>query len=209
MRFFEFLLISVYVGCGSVLFLYGLNCYWQIYFFLRGQPTLRKEAQKSDQWAQELWENPATLPIVTTQIPLYNEFNVAERILEAVSRIDYPLDRHQIQVLDDSNDETCVLIDEIAESLRTKGHWVEVFRRDNREGFKAGALKAGLEEAQGEYVAIFDGDFVPTPQFIRQTLPLLVYEKDLALVQGRWTHLNPNENLLCRAQSVGIDGHFS
>ncbi|MBC2603604.1 glycosyltransferase [Puniceicoccus vermicola] len=209
MKFIEWLLITFYIGCGTVLFLYGLNCYWQVFFFVRGQRFLKKQSEKADRLAEEMWAHPDSLPIVTTQIPLYNEFNVAARIMEAVAGIDYPKDRHQIQVLDDSNDETCSLIDQISATLKEKGHWVEVFRRDNREGFKAGALKAALEEAQGDYVAIFDGDFVPTPQFMRQTLPLLIHEKDLALVQGRWTHLNPKENLLCRAQSVGIDGHFS
>tara|TARA_R100000027_G_scaffold67717_1_gene68128 strand:- start:4807 stop:6357 length:1551 start_codon:yes stop_codon:yes gene_type:complete len=209
MNFFEWILTAIYIVCGTVLFLYGLNCYWQIFFFLRGRRSLEEQAKKADELAEAMWTDISSLPIVTTQIPLYNEYNVAARILEAVALIDYPKDKHQIQVLDDSNDETCGLINQIASDLREKGHWVEVFRRDNREAFKAGALKAGLEEAKGEYVAIFDGDFVPTPEFIRQTLPLLVHDEGLGLVQGRWTHLNPRENLLCRAQSVGIDGHFS
>lgn len=209
MKFLEWTLAAIYVAGGSVLLAYGLNCYWQIAFFLRGRRFLDREAKLSDQLAGNLWESPESLPLVTTQIPLYNEYNVAERIMKSVAEIDYPRNRHQIQVLDDSNDETCTLIDGIAAELREKGHWVEVFRREKRVGFKAGALKEGLEEAKGEFIAIFDGDFVPNPDFLKKCLPLLVHDRKLGLVQGRWTHLNPKENLLCRAQSVGIDGHFS
>ncbi len=209
MKIFEWTLTVLYLGCGSVLLLYGLNCYWQILFFLRGRNFLQKEAEISERLERAMWADPESLPLITTQIPLYNEFNVAARIIEAVAAIDYPRGKHQIQVLDDSNDETRVLIDRVAATMQRDGHWIEVFRRDNRQGFKAGALKAGLEKAKGEYVAIFDGDFVPKPDFLRKTLPLLVHDKKLALVQGRWTHLNPRENILCRTQSVGIDGHFS
>ena len=209
MNFFEWFLTAAYIVSGTFLFIYGLNCYWQIWFFLRGRKFIEREATVSEGLAEEMWSHPDSLPIVTTQIPLYNEFNVAQRIIEAVAALDYPTSRHQIQVLDDSNDETCALIDGVATDLRQKGIWIDIFRRDDREGFKAGALKAGLEEAKGEFVAIFDGDFVPTADFFRKTLPLLVHDAGLGLVQGRWSHLNPRENLLCRAQTVGIDGHFS
>jgi len=209
MNIFEWILACLYIAGGCVLFLYGLNCYWQIYFFQRGKRALEKQSLEADLIVEKLWGDPDSLPIITTQIPLFNEYNVAHRIMESVAEIDYPKDRHQIQILDDSNDETCGLIDQIAATLSGKGHWIEVVRRQNREGFKAGALKEGLNQAQGEFVAIFDGDFVPTPNFLRMTLPLLVNDPGLGLVQGRWTHINPHENILCRAQSVGIDGHFS
>ncbi|MEM0965398.1 MAG: glycosyltransferase [Verrucomicrobiota bacterium] len=209
MNIFEWFLASVYLLAGCLLFLYGLNCYWQVFFFLRGRAFLERQDQRAREVEEKLWRDESSLPVVTTQIPLYNEFNVAERIMRAVASIDYPLERHQIQVLDDSNDETCAVIDRVADALREEGHWVDVFRRENREGFKAGALKAGLEEAKGEFVSIFDGDFVPKADFLRKTLPLLLDDFRLGLVQGRWSHLNPKENILCRAQSVGIDGHFS
>lgn len=204
----EWILAGAYVMAGTVLLLYGLNCYWQIVFYLRGRRRLDGEMARANLLAEKLWRAPESLPVVTTQIPLYNEFNVAERILRSVARIDYPRDRHQIQVLDDSTDETRFLVDRIAAALKEEGHWIEVVRREDREAFKAGALKAGLEGARGEFVAVFDGDFVPEPDFLRKTLPPLHADPGLALVQGRWGHLNPTENLLCRAQSIGIDGHF-
>ncbi len=209
MNIFEWLLTVLFLTGGIGLLLYGLNCYWQIYFFLRGRKFLARQSVDADRIEGELWAEPDSLPMVTTQIPLYNEFNVAARILRAVAAIDYPIEKHQIQVLDDSDDATRGLIDRIAGDLRRDGHWVEVFRREKRTGFKAGALKAGLEKARGEFVAIFDGDFVPRADFLRKTLPPLVRDGDLGLVQGRWGHLNPRENLLCRAQSIGIDGHFA
>ncbi|MFP4351962.1 MAG: glycosyltransferase [Puniceicoccaceae bacterium] len=209
MNFFEWILTVAFLAAGTSLLLYGVNCYWQIYFFRRGRKFLAEQSVRADRIESRLWKNPAGLPLVTTQIPLYNEFNVAERVLRAVASIDYPAGKHQIQVLDDSDDATRGLIDRIAAELRQEGHWIDVFRREERSGFKAGALKAGLAEARGEFIAIFDGDFVPGADFLRKTLPLLVDDEGLGLVQGRWTHLNPCENLLCRAQSIGIDGHFA
>ena len=147
-------------------------------------------------------------PIVTTQIPLYNEMNVAERVIEAVAAMDYPPGRHEVQVLDDSTDGTGRVVDRVAERLRSRGLDVQVVRRTDREGFKAGGLAAGLAQARGELVAIFDSDFVPPPDFLRQAVPLLVCDEGIACVQGRWAHLNPRETWLTRAQALGIDGHF-
>jgi len=144
---------------------------------------------------------------VTTQLPLYNEWNVAERVIRAAAALDYPKGRHQIQVVDDSNDETCELVDEIVAELKEQGVWIDACRREGREGYKAGGLKAAMEFAEGEFYAIFDSDFVPEPDFLRKTVPLFEDEKT-GLVQTRWGHLNPEQSVLTRAQSVGIDGHF-
>ncbi len=209
MEWYDWIILIPYVICGLILLTYGLNCYWQIAFFLRGKTRLQEQDELADRLEKEMWEKPEALPVVTTQIPLYNEYNVAERILRAVAAIDYPKHLHQIQVLDDSTDETRALVEEVAGELRSEGSWVDVVHRKDRSGYKAGALKHGLEEAEGEFVSIFDGDFVPRPHFLRRTLPLLVKDHGLALVQGRWDHLNPTENLLCRAQVLGIDGHFT
>ena len=209
MNLLEWILTVAFLASGVSLLLYGVNCYWQIYFFRRGRKFLAEQSLRAERIESRLWEDPESLPLVTTQIPLYNEFNVADRILRAVASIDYPARKHQIQVLDDSDDATRGLIDRIAAELREKGHWIDVFRREKRTGFKAGALKAGLVEARGVFIAIFDGDFVPGSDFLRKTLPLLIDDEGLGLVQGRWTHINPDENLLCRAQSIGIDGHFA
>lgn len=209
MAWYEWLLLIPYVLCGVLLMVYGFNCYWQIGFFLRGRRFLREQSKRCVMLEEELWMAPENLPIVTTQIPLYNEFNVADRILRSVAALDYPKHLHQVQVLDDSTDGTRELIEKTAGELREEGVWIEVIHRQDRSGFKAGALKNGLEGAKGEYVAIFDGDFVPRKDFLRRTLPLLVKDSGLGMVQGRWDHLNPTENLLCRAQVLGIDGHFT
>ena len=209
MTFSDWVLLLPYIASGLVLFTYGVNCYWQLGFFLRGRQMLREQDRRARILEAKLWKDPRSLPVVTTQIPLFNEYNVAERVIEAVAKIDYPKERHQIQVLDDSTDETAALVNEIAAGLRDRGHWIEVLHRVDRSGFKAGALRRGLDSAAGEFVAIFDGDFVPRKDFLRKTLPLLVGDAGLGLVQGRWDHLNPTDNLLCRAQVLGIDGHFS
>lgn len=206
-EFFSFLLVVVYVAASLGLAIYGLNCYVMVALFLRrrdavaaGDVVIREAAAR--------FADPASLPIVTTQIPLYNEANVAERALRAAAAIDYPLDRHEIQVMDDSTDETADIVDRVARELQRAGHWISVVRRTHRRGYKAGALAEGLRLASGEFIAIFDADFVPPPQFLRHTVPFFLVQPQLGIVQARWGHLNAAESLLTRAQALGIDGHF-
>ena len=133
------IILVFYTLCSLILLLYGLNNYIMIYLFMRKRNANKQsDAETEARFARD-FENPESLPIVTTQIPLYNEINVAERVIRAVAEIEYPKDRHEIQVLDDSNDETIALVDQVAADLRKAGHWIEVFRRDNRVGYKAGA----------------------------------------------------------------------
>jgi len=148
-------------------------------------------------------------PLVVTQLPVYNEYNVVERAMRALAAIEYPRDRHIIQVLDDSTDETRDIIDQTADELREQGHRVEVVRREQRVGFKAGALDFGMQQVKADYFAIFDADFVPQPDFLRRTEPLLMMNPDVGLVQARWGHLNPGENMLTRLQAISLDGHFA
>jgi cellulose synthase/poly-beta-1,6-N-acetylglucosamine synthase-like glycosyltransferase len=150
---------------------------------------------------------PAVWPMVTVQLPLYNERYVARRLLEAIAAIAYPSDRLEIQLLDDSTDETTGILLEVAQKLRDKGLIVSHRWREERTGFKAGALAAGLVEARGEFVAIFDADFVPPPDFLQKTIPYFI-DPHVAVVQARWGHLNRDFSLLTIAQSFGIDGHF-
>ena len=154
------LICAAYFLAAGGLLLYGLNCYVMVYLFHRK----RKAAEIARQKVMSSFENlqiEDDLPVVTTQIPVYNEFNVIERILRAVSQMVYPEGRHEIQVLDDSTDETRALIDRVAAELQLAGHEIQVIRRKNREGFKTGALKVGLENAKGELIVVFDADFVP------------------------------------------------
>jgi cellulose synthase/poly-beta-1,6-N-acetylglucosamine synthase-like glycosyltransferase len=198
-------LIVIYFTASFGLVLYGLNCYLMVFLFLKG----RKKAALSRRLVLKTENlNPSELPRVTTQIPLFNEFNVAERVIHSVCSMDYPAGRHEIQILDDSNDETAELVAAIVRDYSEKGVDIVCVRRENREGFKAGALKAGLESAKGDLVAIFDADFVPPQDFLRQTVPFFIHDGDVGLVQARWGHLNASRSWLTKAQALGIDGHF-
>ncbi len=152
--------------------------------------------------------DPAVWPRVTVQLPLFNERWVARRLLEAVAALDYPPDRLQIQVLDDSTDRTTVLTRRGAAVLRRRGVDIEVVRRTGRAGYKAGALAHGLHTATGELIAIFDADFVPRRDFLRQVVPSLLLP-GVGVVQARWGHLNRNATWFTRLQSILLDGHFA
>ncbi len=142
------------------------------------------------------------------QLPTYNESGVVSRALEAACAIDWPRDRLHIQLLDDSTDETTEIAAAKIEALRQRGHDVTLVHRSNREGFKAGALKAGLELDHSPYVAIFDADFVPPPDILRRTIPALLRDSRLAFVQTRWEHMNREHSILTRAQALMLDAHF-
>jgi cellulose synthase/poly-beta-1,6-N-acetylglucosamine synthase-like glycosyltransferase len=152
---------------------------------------------------------PEQWPGVTSQVPIYNEADVAARVIRAVAAMEYPRGRHSIQVLDDSTDETRFLVDRTVRRLREQGVDVEVVRREQRVGFKAGALREGLTKCRHPLVAVFDSDFVPPVDFLKRAVPLLARDEKLACLQGRWAHLNADESWLTRAQSVGIDAHFA
>ncbi|MCB1937528.1 MAG: glycosyltransferase [Nitrosomonas sp.] len=201
-------LLCIYVLCISALFVYGVNCYYMVWRFWKTRGAAGIRIRRQVDAVQSIFNDDDQLPHVTTQIPLYNEANVAERVIRAVAAIDYPASKHEIQILDDSTDETRVIVDAVAEALRSTGKDVQVFRRDSRDGFKAGALAAGLKVCKGEFVAIFDSDFVPQQDYLRQMIPPLLADTKLAFVQARWGHLNDAHSFLTQAQSIGIDGHF-
>ena len=208
MDIFSTIILIAYTSCSLLLLLYGLNTYIIIHLFLRKRDANAESDTSTEAAHANRFEDGASLPIVTTQIPLYNEINVAERVMRAVAAIKYPHSKHEIQILDDSNDETCALVDQVAAELCELGHWVQVFRRDNRVGYKAGALEAGMSVCKGEYVAIFDSDFIPPTDFLQRSLPHLWADDQCALVQARWDHINQDDSWLTRAQAMGIDGHF-
>ncbi|MFQ5349190.1 MAG: cellulose synthase family protein [Thermoanaerobaculia bacterium] len=150
---------------------------------------------------------PAEWPRVTVQLPLYNEMYVAERLIDAAARLDYPRDRLEIQVLDDSTDETRQLVARRVERYRRQGLRIRLLHRSDRTGFKAGALAAGQAEASGELLAVFDADFVPPPGFLHRTVPHF-HDPEVGMVQARWEHINRYYSLLTRIQAVFLDGHF-
>jgi hypothetical protein len=157
--------------------------------------------------ASRLPDDPAALPIVTVQLPVFNERDVIARLVRAVAALDWPADRLEIQLLDDSTDDTAERAAPALAEAHARGIAVAVLRRDTREGFKAGALGVGLARAKGELLAIFDADFVPDPSFLRIVIPHLL-DPDVAMVQARWGHLNADASALTAAQSVLLDGHF-
>ncbi len=151
----------------------------------------------------------ADLPMVTVQIPLRNERYVMQRILAAVAAFDWPRERLEIQVLDDSDDDTTTLARTKVEQLQAQGYTIALLHRQHHNGHKAGALAAGLQKARGEYIAIFDADFAPMPDFLQRTIPHLMQNPALGLVQGRWGHLNAEYSLVTRAQALALDAHFT
>lgn len=200
-------LFVLYVISGIGLVLYGFNCYHSIYLFLKYSRKVRLKDRK-DLLVFLRTTSRDKLPKVTTQLPVFNEANCVERLIDTVCALDYPRHLHEIQVLDDSTDE-CVDVSrrKVAE-MQAKGFNIKLVHRTNRKDYKAGALAEGLAVAEGEFIAIFDADFVPSPDFLMRTVPYMVMDSSIGLVQGRWGHLNRNESGLTLAQAVGIDGHF-
>ncbi len=198
------ILLQVLYAIGSVaLALYGLNALW-----LSTESLFRRHKYGAGAPSQPADE--ADLPHVTVQLPIYNERHVVERLLTAAAALDWPRDRLQVQLLDDSDDETVIIAAEVVRRLQVAGTNVVQLRRAERTGYKAGALAHGLQSATGEYIAIFDADFVPPPDFLRRMVPefLGASSHDVAFVQARWDHLNPDYSLLTQAQALALDGHF-
>ena len=156
----------------------------------------------------ELPPLPDPLPFVTVQLAVFNEETVVGRLIDAVGALDWPADRLEIQVLDDSTDDTPRIVAEHLERLRARGLTVAHLQRERRTGYKAGALQEGMEQARGELLALFDADFVPPADFLRRSVGRFD-DPTVAAVQGRWTHLNRNASWLTRAQALAIDSHFA
>ncbi len=190
----EIILIA-YIFTMTVLLLFASHGLVMLYYhkkYLNNVPSATKE--KSDQ-------------IVTIQLPLYNEKYVAERLINSVCKIDYPKDKLEIQVLDDSTDETVEIVSKLVQQKQAEGFDIKHIRRRNRIGFKAGALKEGLKTAKGELIAIFDADFVPSKDFLKKTLKYFTNPK-IGMVQSRWEHLNEDYSILTRIQALALNGHF-
>jgi cellulose synthase/poly-beta-1,6-N-acetylglucosamine synthase-like glycosyltransferase len=147
------------------------------------------------------------LPKVTVQLPIFNEFYVVERLIDAAVKLQYPKDKLEIQLLDDSTDETFDKARSIVLKYQREGIPIVHLHRTDRSGHKAGALEQGLQKSNGDFIAIFDADFIPEPDFLLRTVPYFE-EKEVGMVQARWGHINQDYNLLTKAQSYGIDGHF-
>jgi glycosyltransferase involved in cell wall biosynthesis len=180
--------------------MYGLHRSHLVLTCMRKAKTLAKMREATPE------ADDRDLPHVTVQLPLYNEATVAGRLLDHVAKIDYPKDRLEIQVLDDSTDETRAIVRAHVERLREQGLDVVYHHRVDRTGYKAGALDAGLKIAKGSLIAIFDADFLPQPDFLRKTTPFFA-DPEVGMVQARWGHLNREHSLLTRVQALMLDGH--
>jgi cellulose synthase/poly-beta-1,6-N-acetylglucosamine synthase-like glycosyltransferase len=197
-----------YVVPAMILMAFGCNLYFLLALFMRRRRGARREIDDLYREFNGGLEE-AELPRVATQLPIYNEANVAERIIRSAAAMEYPAGRHIIQVLDDSNDGTCEIIDRVVADLCKAGHDITVIRRADRTGYKAGALNHGMNQTDAEFFAIFDADFVPTRDFLLRTMPIMIVREKVGLVQARWGHLNAGSSLVTRAQGMGIDGHFA
>lgn len=191
------ILMSVYTFVLVMVSIYGFHRYALVYLYYRHRRRPRRPAGRFDE-----------LPDVTIQLPMYNEQFVAKRIIEKTCQIDYPREKLQIQVLDDSVDSTCQIAAEAVGEARGKGFNIEYIHRDGRAGYKAGALSNGLKTAKGEFITIFDADFIPEPDFLEKSIHYFT-DPRTCVVQTRWDHLNRNESLLTRTQAIFLDGHFA
>src|SRR5712691_5443412 len=197
---FDLAMMIPYFIVLLVLAVYGLHRYWLVY----------------DYFVYSKNDPPAPPPVtnwprVTVQLPIFNERYVIERLVEAVSRFDYPAELLDVQVLDDSTDETCEVARACVERHAAQGMPIVYIHRTNREGYKAGALENGLQTSQGEFVAIFDADFLPEPDFLRRTIPYFMNPDGgakIGMVQTRWTYLNSDYSLLTNVETILLDGHF-
>ena len=151
---------------------------------------------------------PDDFPFVTIQLPVYNEVYVIERLIKTVAQFSYPKDKFEIQMLDDSTDETTEIISKVIEELSPSGVNIQLIRRPERVGFKAGALAYGMKMAKGEFIAIFDADFLPRPDFLEKTVPFFA-DKKIGVVQTRWEHINEDYSILTQMQAFGLDAHFT
>jgi cellulose synthase/poly-beta-1,6-N-acetylglucosamine synthase-like glycosyltransferase len=192
----ETLTLAAYFFVLVILAVYGWHRYYLVYLYLRNRGREPKPGAPL---------NP--LPAVTIQLPLYNEMYVADRLIESVCAIDYPRELLEIQVLDDSTDETRGIAELAVRRFADQGLDIKYFHRTNRVGFKAGALEAGLRVARGEFITIFDADFIPPRDFLTRLMPHFGDAK-VGMVQARWGHINQDYSLLTKIQSILLDGHF-
>lgn len=189
-------LYGLLVGGLSLYGFLGLLTLWL--YYRRRPAALPLPALSETQW-----------PTVTVQLPIYNERYVVERLIAAAAALDYPRDRLQIQVIDDSTDETVERAAACVACWREQGLDIRHVRRDGREGYKAGALAAATTQATGEFIAFFDADFRPAPDFLRRTVPYFIEQPGLGVIQARWGHLNAAESSLTAAQALALDRHFA
>ena len=194
----ETLILVIYFFVLSILAIYGWHRYYLVYLYMKNRDKApgRRTPPPLD-----------SLPRVTIQLPIYNEMYVADRLIDRVCEVDYPRELLEIQVLDDSTDETRDIAELAVRRHASRGFDIQYVHRVDRTGYKAGALEAGLKAAKADYIAIFDADFIPPRDFLRRTLPYFA-DSTVGMVQARWGHINQDYSLLTKIQAILLDGHF-
>ena len=198
----QWIILGVYGISLAFVFCFSLVQLNLVYNFFTKRKRFNRSSKEPAVIKEEEW------PVVTVQLPLYNEKYVVQRLIDCIARFDFPKDKLEIQVLDDSNDETTALVQEKVEEYSKQGIDIQLIRRPERKGYKAGALKYGLDIAKGEYIAIFDADFLPQKDFLKRLIPYLVGDTELGVVQSRWGHINRDYSLLTKLQAFALDAHF-
>lgn len=193
----EWIVVSAYAGALFFIFLFSMGQLHLTWHYLKGKKEISTPSPIIDKY-----------PLVTIQLPVYNEKYVVERLVDSVVAIEYPLDKLEIQLLDDSTDETVEITAAKVEEFSKKGIDIKHIRRKDRVGFKAGALKHGLELAKGEFIAVFDADFLPNKDFLIKTVPHF-QDSNTGVVQVRWGHVNKEYSILTKMQAFGLDAHFT
>jgi len=189
-----YLIALIYITC------YCLLQFHLLYYYKRFHRLHKNDKEKTLDRGQ--------FPFVTIQLPVFNEMYVMDRLLDNIIKMDYPIDRYEIQVLDDSTDDTVNISRKKVNELKAKGFDIELIHRVDRSGYKAGALKAAMPKVRGEFIAIFDADFLPNPDFLKRTLPYFDDDKT-GIVQTRWEHINEDYSLLTRLQAMQLNVHFT
>ena len=191
----ETLTLATYFFVLVILAVYGWHRYYLVYLYMKNKDR------------HPLPAGLDALPVITVQLPIYNEMYVADRLIDSVCELDYPRELLEIQVLDDSTDETRIVAERAVQRHAARGIDISYIHRSDRTGYKAGALEAGMRVAKGEFIAIFDADFTPTADFLRRTVPFFG-DRRIAMVQARWGHINQDYSLLTKIQAILLDGHF-
>ncbi len=196
----SWILLIFYALALAFIFFYSLSQMHLVILYLKDKQNQPVETPKLE---------IKDYPLVTVQLPLYNELYVVDRLIDCIASLHYPKEKLEIQLLDDSNDETTAIIEKKINKYQSVGLDIQLIRRPDRTGYKAGALKYGLEKAKGEFIAIFDADFLPRVDFLLKTIPHLVTNQKLGVVQTRWEHLNKDYSYLTKLQAFGLDAHFT
>src|SRR5687768_5912409 len=191
----ETLVLATYFFVLVILAVYGWHRYFLVYLYMKNKDRVPVPTGMD------------RLPRVTVQLPIYNEMYVADRLIDAVCQLNYPRELLEIQVLDDSTDETRIVAERAVMRNAATGIEISYLHRTDRTGYKAGALEAGMKVAKGEFIAILDADFIPSPDFLEKTVPYFGDDR-IALVQARWGHINQDYSLLTKIQSILLDAHF-